>query len=76
MLTRLSVAVPLLFTVRFLLGTFIKPIIELAFHVYYRFIRRTDHLRPLPACKSPLLTVPAHKLAQMIRNKQVYFSFF
>jgi hypothetical protein len=71
MFTRLSFAVPFLFTVRFLIGTFIKPCIQFAFYFYYKFIKRTDYLRPLPKCKSRLLTRPAHTLAQMIRNKKV-----
>jgi hypothetical protein len=69
------VAVPLLSFARFLLGTFVKPFVLLAFYLYYKFIARTDYLRPLPRCKSRLLTLPAHKLADMIRRKEVHIIF-
>jgi hypothetical protein len=75
MITRLNLVVPVLYAGRFLLDTFIKPFVLLAFYVYYKFIERTDYIRPLPKCKSRLLTMPAHKLADMIRRKEVLLLF-
>ena len=57
-----------LHVVRFVIGTFIKPVVKLGFSLYYR---KQDYLRPLPKCKSQLLLTPAHKLAQKIRRREV-----
>lgn len=46
----------------------VKPLIRFGFSLYYK---KTDKLKPLPKCQSELLLLPAHRLAQKIRNKEV-----
>jgi fatty acid amide hydrolase 2 len=60
-----------LHVLRFVLGTFFKPLVHLGFRFYYKNIKKLDYSRPLPACKSDLLLIPANKLAKKIRNKEV-----
>lgn len=56
---------------RFALETFIRPVILVLFKLYYKYYEKTDYPRPLPKCKSELLTMPAVELARKIRNKEV-----
>jgi len=53
---------------RFFFGYFFKPIVRVLFKFYNRNI---DKLRPLPKIKNPILLLPANKLADKIRNKEV-----
>lgn len=53
---------------RILLGYFVKPVVNLAYTIYYRNI---DKPMPLPRIKNSILLLPAHKLAAKIRNKEV-----
>ena len=67
----MEIALLLLNLIRFVLGTFVKPLIRLSFSIYYR---KWDYNKPLPPCNSPLLTLPAHLLAKKIRSKEVSLS--
>lgn len=56
----------------FILDNLLKPIVKLGFRVYYY---KLDHLKPLPKCQNPLLYLPAWKLAEKIRKKEVNMNY-
>jgi len=58
---------------RFFLGLFLKPLIIFCYKLYYG---KVDKTIPLPKIKSPLLLLPAAKLAKKIRNKEVQLNEF
>lgn len=56
--------------IKYVLDFIVKPVIRFGFGLYYRNVDRT---KPLPRCSNPLIFTPAHKLAKMIRAKEVNF---
>lgn len=64
----MKLAIAVLFVLRFFIGTFVKPVIQIGFRLYYR---KQDYKNPLPKCKSDLLLMPAHKLADKVRRKEI-----
>lgn len=55
---------------RIIIGYFLKPVINVAFKIINR---KTDKSMPLPTIKNPILLLPATKLAEKIRKKEVCF---
>ena len=53
---------------RFFFGFIYKPVVNLAFKIYYR---NEDKSFPLPKIKNSILLIPANKLARKIREKEV-----
>ncbi len=50
----------------------LNKILTYGFSLYYR---QNDKPNPLPKCNSDYLLMPAHKLAQLIRKREVIFIF-
>jgi hypothetical protein len=70
----MNLTIFLLGFVRFVVDNVITPLANAIYGFYYRSI---DYAKPLPKIKNDLLLVPAHKLAQKIRKKEVgCFSYF
>ena len=55
---------------RVFFGYFYKPVVQVLFKIYNRNI---DKSSPLPKIKNPILLLPANKLAEKIRNKEVNY---
>ena len=58
----------LLRIIEFLINTLLRPFIKYWFKSYFRSV---DNVRPLPKCSNDVLFLPASKLAEKIRNKEV-----
>lgn len=65
----MNISLQILKLIRVFMVYFYKPIARKIYSFYYR---KEDYLKPLPNCKNPLLLTPAHKLADKIRNKEVF----
>jgi hypothetical protein len=64
----MGLKIKLIELVRFLMGLFVKPLIILAYKLYYWNMNK---LKPLPRTYNLLLLLPANKLARKIRNREV-----
>ena len=68
----MSIAVSIVIKLfQFFVGSIYKPLVILGFRTYYR---KEDKNRPLPKINNELLLIPANKLAEKIRNKEVRLS--